>query len=41
MPRPSMAAIDAFVLAAAIEMPRGLRINAVSPGLLEEAAEEI
>jgi NAD(P)-dependent dehydrogenase (short-subunit alcohol dehydrogenase family) len=28
-------AIDDFVRAAAIEMPRGLRINAVSPGLLE------
>lgn len=28
-------AIDEFVRAAAIEMPRGLRINAVSPGLLE------
>ena len=31
-------AIDAFVMAAAIEMPRGLRINAVSPGLLQESA---
>lgn len=30
-------ALDAFVIGAAIEMPRGLRINAVSPGLLEEA----
>ena len=29
-------AIEAFVLAAAIEMPRGLRINAVSPGVLVE-----
>ena len=28
-------AVDAFVLGAAIEMPRGLRINSVSPGLLE------
>jgi NAD(P)-dependent dehydrogenase (short-subunit alcohol dehydrogenase family) len=27
-------AIDAFVRAAAIELPRGLRINAVSPGVL-------
>jgi len=33
-------AVDAFVLGAAIEMPRGLRINAVSPGLLEEAAKK-
>jgi NAD(P)-dependent dehydrogenase (short-subunit alcohol dehydrogenase family) len=31
-------AIDAFVKCAAIEMPRGIRINAVSPGLLEESA---
>jgi NAD(P)-dependent dehydrogenase (short-subunit alcohol dehydrogenase family) len=31
-------AIDAFVRAAAIEMPRGLRINSVSPGLLDESA---
>ena len=30
-------AVNAFVLAAAIEMPRGLRINAVSPGVIEEA----
>ena len=29
-------AIDAFVRAAAIELPRGLRINAVSPGVLLE-----
>ena len=33
-------AIDAFVASAAIEMPRGLRINAVSPGLLEESAKK-
>jgi NAD(P)-dependent dehydrogenase (short-subunit alcohol dehydrogenase family) len=33
-------AIDAFVLAAAIDLPRGLRINAVSPGLLEESAKK-
>jgi NAD(P)-dependent dehydrogenase (short-subunit alcohol dehydrogenase family) len=32
------AAIDGFVIAAAIEMPRGLRINAVSPGLLQDSA---
>ncbi len=31
-------ALDSFVRAAAIELPRGLRINAVSPGLLEESA---
>jgi NAD(P)-dependent dehydrogenase (short-subunit alcohol dehydrogenase family) len=31
------AAIDGFVRAAAIELPRGLRINAVSPGLLTES----
>ncbi len=30
-------AIDSFVIAAAIELPQGLRINAVSPGLLEES----
>jgi NAD(P)-dependent dehydrogenase (short-subunit alcohol dehydrogenase family) len=30
-------AIDAFVRAAAIELPRGIRINAVSPGVLEES----
>jgi NAD(P)-dependent dehydrogenase (short-subunit alcohol dehydrogenase family) len=30
-------ALDAFVISAAIEMPRGIRINAVSPGLLQEA----
>lgn len=33
-------AIGAFVMGAAIEMPRGLRINAVSPGLLEESAQK-
>jgi NAD(P)-dependent dehydrogenase (short-subunit alcohol dehydrogenase family) len=32
-------AVNAFVLAAAIELPRGLRINAVSPGVIEEAME--
>jgi NAD(P)-dependent dehydrogenase (short-subunit alcohol dehydrogenase family) len=31
-------AIDAFVRAAAIELPRGVRINSVSPGLLDESA---
>lgn len=30
-------AIDSFVMAAAIELPRGLRLNAVSPGVLEES----
>ena len=30
-------AIDAFVRAAAIELPRGVRINSVSPGLLTES----
>ena len=33
-------AIGAFVRGAAIEMPRGLRINAVSPGLLEESEKK-
>lgn len=31
-------ALEAWVQAAAIELPRGLRINCVSPGLLEESA---
>ena len=31
-------AIGGFVKGAAIEMPRGIRINAVRPGLLEESA---
>lgn len=31
-------ALDCFVRAAAIELPRGLRINIVSPGLLDESA---
>jgi NAD(P)-dependent dehydrogenase (short-subunit alcohol dehydrogenase family) len=30
-------AVNAFVLAAAIELRRGLRINAVSPGVIKEA----
>ncbi len=29
-------ALEAFVMAAAIEMPRGIRINAVSPSVFEE-----
>ncbi len=33
-------AIDAFVISAAIEMPRGIRINAISPGLLQESAKK-
>ena len=32
-------AIGGFVVGAAIEMPRGLRINVVSPGLLETSEE--
>jgi NAD(P)-dependent dehydrogenase (short-subunit alcohol dehydrogenase family) len=32
-------ALDAFVIGAAIEMPRGIRINAVSPGLLADAVQ--
>jgi NAD(P)-dependent dehydrogenase (short-subunit alcohol dehydrogenase family) len=31
-------ALAGFVLSAAIEMPRGIRINVVSPGLLEDSA---
>ena len=31
------AALAGFVMAAAIEMPRGIRINVVSPGLLEDS----
>lgn len=31
--------IDAFVKAAAIELPRGIRINSVSPTVLEESME--
>lgn len=34
-------AIDCFVRAAAIELPRGLRINAVSPALLDESASAL
>ncbi|STX28567.1 dehydrogenase [Legionella beliardensis] len=32
-------AVDSFVKAAAIELPRGLRINAVSPTVLEESGD--
>ncbi len=31
-------ALDAFVKSASVEMPRNIRINVVSPGLLEESA---
>jgi NAD(P)-dependent dehydrogenase (short-subunit alcohol dehydrogenase family) len=34
-------AIDSFVIAAAIEMPKGVRINAVSPGIVQESVESI
>ena len=34
------AAIGGFVKSAAIEMPRGQRINVVSPGLLQESAKK-
>ena len=34
-------AIEAFVRAAAIELPRGLRINAVSPGVLVESMPQL
>ncbi|UTH75975.1 short chain dehydrogenase [Chromobacterium sp. IIBBL 290-4] len=33
------AALDAFVTAAAVELPRGLRINLVAPQLLDESVE--
>ena len=33
------AAVEGFVRAAAIEMPRGIRINAVSPTVLQESIE--
>ncbi len=38
---PINAAVEGFVLGASIEMPRGLRINAVSPGVLEESMDKI
>jgi NAD(P)-dependent dehydrogenase (short-subunit alcohol dehydrogenase family) len=34
------AALEAFAMAAAIEMPRGIRINVVSPGVFEESMED-
>lgn len=33
------AAVDGFVLGAAVEMPRGLRINSVSPTLVNESVD--
>lgn len=33
-------AIDSFVAAASLELPRGIRINAVSPTILEESMKE-
>ncbi len=32
-------AVNGFTIASAIEMPRGIRINTVSPGVIEEAME--
>ena len=32
-------AVNGFVRAAAIEMPRGMRINAVSPGIIAETMD--
>mgnify|MGYP000459919605 CR=1 FL=1 len=32
-------ALSGFVMAAAIELPRGLRVNVVSPGVIEEAMD--
>lgn len=34
-------AVEGFVRAAAIEMPRGIRINVVSPGVLAESPEPV
>ncbi len=36
---PINAAVEGFALGASIEMPRGLRINVVSPGVLEESMD--
>src|SRR3954453_7453197 len=33
-------ATDAFVRAASIELPRGIRINAISPGVLMESMDQ-
>lgn len=35
------AAIDGFVIGAAIEMPKGIRLNVVSPGIVEESVPAI
>jgi NAD(P)-dependent dehydrogenase (short-subunit alcohol dehydrogenase family) len=35
------AGLEAFVRAAAVEMPRGLRLNAVSPGWVRESLEKL
>jgi NAD(P)-dependent dehydrogenase (short-subunit alcohol dehydrogenase family) len=35
------AGLDAFVAAAAVEMPRGLRLNVVSPGWVRESLVEL
>jgi NAD(P)-dependent dehydrogenase (short-subunit alcohol dehydrogenase family) len=32
--------VEAFVRAAAIELPRGLRINAIRPGVVEESMDD-
>ncbi len=34
-------ALNAFVIAAAIELKRGIRLNVVSPGLVEDSAREL
>ena len=33
-------AVNSFVMAAALEMPRGIRINAICPGLVEESVDK-
>ena len=33
-------ALDGFVVGAAVDMPRGIRINAVSPEVLEDSREK-
>jgi NAD(P)-dependent dehydrogenase (short-subunit alcohol dehydrogenase family) len=35
------AGLEAFVAAAAVEMPRGIRVNAVSPGWVAETLEQL
>ena len=32
-------AVNSFVISAAVELPRGIRINSVSPGLVEDSAQ--